>query len=254
MNISSMIREISFPLQKLFSETAVTLNTKALRLFCVLALIQIIPATHAQSIYQVGVLPSLNFNLKLKNGWSLNTKIESRQRFTIGTINGEARNQYKYILTDLSFIAAKKVGLNSRLAGGYMMRFAEGELYHRFIQQYVIVHQLTGFRLSHRFSGDETFSEGDAPEFRLRYRISAEIPLNGEAVDPGEFYFKISNEYLNSWQAGEYDLEIRAVPLLGFDFTDNFKSETGLDYRISSFLNGNTKQIFWVALNFFLEI
>jgi hypothetical protein len=230
------------------------LNTKVLQLLLVLALVQVIATANAQSTYQVGGLPSLNFNIKLKNGWSLNSKAESRQRFKIGIIGGEARTEYDYILTDLSFIAAKKVGLNSRLAGGYMIRFANGALYHRFIQQYIIVQQLPGLRLSHRISGDETFYQGSSPEFRLRYRISTEIPFNGEAVDPGEFYFKISNEYLNSWQADEYDLEIRAIPLLGFDFTDNFKAETGLDYRISSFLNGNTKQIFWVALNFFLEI
>jgi hypothetical protein len=209
---------------------------------------------YAQSTFQLGALPSLNFNKKMKNDWSLNSKIESRLIFQHGEINGDADKNFNYVLTDFSLIGAKHIGLNSRISGGYLMRFEEGDLYHRFIQQYVIVQKLSGFRLAHRFLSDQTFSASDEPEFRLRYRITSELPLNGESVDPGEFYLKINNEYINSLQERAYDLEIRLVPLLGFDITDRFKIETGADYRVNSFLTNNTRHSCWMTLNFFVEI
>lgn len=215
---------------------------------------QFINAAYTQSSYQLGGLPALNINSKLKNDWYLNAKIESRQLWQKGDFNGEVDTKYKYVLTDFSLITAKKVGLNSRLAGGYLIRVEDGQLFHRFIQQYIIVQRLSGFRLAHRFLSDQTFSNSEKPEFRIRYRITSEIPLNGESVDPGEFYLKINNEYLNSLQESEYDLEIRLTPLLGYDVTDSFKIETGLDYRVNSFLNKNTRHSFWISLNFFIEI
>jgi hypothetical protein len=159
-----------------------------------------------------------------------------------------------YILTDISLIIARKVGLNSRIAGGYLMRFEEGAFTYRFIQQYVIVQKLSGFRLAHRFLSDQTFMANEEPEFRLRYRITSEIPLNGESVDPGEYYLKINNEYINSVQALTYDLEIRLVPVIGYDITPRLKIETGLDYRVNSFLTNTTRHSYWISLNFFVEL
>lgn len=209
---------------------------------------------YAQSSFQAGTIPSLNFNKKMKNDWSLNSKIESRLVFQRGEFDGDIDNSFNYALTDFSLIGAKKVGLNARIGGGYLIRFREGNVYHRFIQQYVIVQKLTGFRLAHRFLSDQTFSASEEPEFRLRYRITSEIPLNGESVDPGELYLKINNEYINSLQAGAYDLEIRLVPLLGYDITERFKIETGIDYRVNSFLTDDTRHSYWMSLNFFVEI
>lgn len=217
-------------------------------------LMQLQFSVFAQSTYQFGGLPSVNLNKKLKNDWSLNTKIESRQVFQRGEINGSSDKEYNYVLTDLSLIAAKKVGLNSRIAGGYLIRFEDGDFFHRFIQQYVIVQKLSGWRLAHRISSDQTFSKIEKPEIRFRYRITSEIPLNGESVDPGEFYLKLNNEYVNSFQVLEYDLEIRLIPLLGYDIKDNFKIESGLDYRVNSFFNNSTRHSYWMTFNLFIDI
>jgi hypothetical protein len=211
-------------------------------------------SVYAQSTYQFGGLPSINLNNKLKKDWSLNSKIESRLLFQRGEIKGDVDEKFKYVLTDFSLIAAKKVGLNSRIAGGYLLRLEDGDLFHRFIQQYISVQKFSGFRLAHRVLSDQTYSKSEKPEFRLRYRITSEIPLNGESVDPGEFYVKINNEYINSLQAKQYDLEIRLVPLIGYDFTESFKIETGLDYRVNSFISNNTRHSFWMVLNLFVEI
>ncbi|WP_027003967.1 DUF2490 domain-containing protein [Hugenholtzia roseola] len=211
-------------------------------------------AAFSQANYQVGLLPALNLNKKLGNGWSLNAKLESRQRLQRGSSEGEIDKKYNYVLTDLSMIAAKKVGLNSRIAGGYLVRLEDGLFSHRFIQQYVLVQKLSGWRLAHRLSSDQTFSEVEKPEYRIRYRITSEIPLNGESVDPTEFYLKLNNEYVNSLQENEYNLEIRLIPLLGYDISNNFKIEVGLDYRVSSFFNNNTRHSYWTSFNLFIDI
>lgn len=208
----------------------------------------------SQSTYQFGGLPSLNLNNKLKNDWSLNFKIESRQMLQKGTYNGNIDKGFEYILTDFSFITTKKVGLNSRISGGYLIRFRDGEVIHRSIQQFAIIQKMPNFRLAHRVVTDQTFSSAEATEFRLRYRLTAEIPLNGQSVDLKEFYLKINNEYLNSVQDSEYDLEIRLVPLLGYAIKDNHKIEFGLDYRVNSFLNNTARHSFWMSLNWFIDI
>lgn len=230
------------------------MNIKFTYIVFIFLLLQFKNTVYAQSSFQLGALPSLNLNKKMKNDWSLNFKIESRLLFQSGEINGVVDKNFNNVLTDFSLIGAKKIGLNSRIAGGYMIRFKEGNLYHRFIQQYVIVQKLSGFRLAHRFLSDQTFSESEEPEFRLRYRITSELPLNGESVNPQEFYLKINNEYINSLQEKTYDLEIRLVPLLGYEITEQFKIETGVDYRINSFLTDNTRHSYWMTLNFFIEL
>lgn len=230
------------------------MNTRLAGFLSLLLLLLFTVSGEAQSTFQFGALPSFNVNKKLKNNWYFNGKLESRQLFQQGEIGGNIDKSYTYVLTDLSVIAAKKVGLNSRIAGGYLSRFEDGALIHRFIQQYVIIQRLYGFRLAHRLMTDQTFSPVEDTELRLRYRITSEIPLNGASLDPKEFYLKVNNEYVNGVQGSEYDLEVRIVPLLGYDITDDFKIESGLDYRVNSFVNSHPRHTYWLTFNVFLEL
>ena len=216
-------------------------------------LVRVMPL-FAQNTWQAGVLPSINLNTGLTGDWKLNLKAESRQRFVSGTAGENAVYGYRYVLTDLSGIVSKKVGLNNSLAVGYLIRSRDNTTFHRLIQQFTLVNPYGFFRIGHRFSSDQTFNREESPEIRLRYRIASDIPLNGQSVDPGEFYFKFSNEYLLSFQDSETDLEIRVIPLLGYEFTDNNKLEWGLDYRTSSFWEGNRRSAFWLSLNWLISI
>ncbi len=230
------------------------MNTKTQLLFILCLWFSFSITTSAQSSYQVGILPSINLNYKLKKDWSLNFKIESRQLLERGTFDGDIDKGYEYVLTDYSLIAAKKVGLNSRISGGYLFRFREGKATHRFIQQYTTTQKLSRLRLAHRVVTDQTFSPAESTEYRLRYRLVVEIPLNGQSADPKEFYLKIGNEYLNSIQATAYDLEMRLVPLLGYALGENHKIEGGLDYRVNQFLNQSARHSFWLSLNWFIDL
>ncbi|WP_326986214.1 DUF2490 domain-containing protein [Chryseobacterium sp. MP_3.2] len=211
-------------------------------------------SVQAQSVFQVGILPSAVLTDKKENDWSVIYEIDSRQLLSKGTFNGFTENKYEYFLTDFSVLGAKKISPKSRLAGGYLLRIEQDKIFHRFIQQYTYTHQLDSLALSHRFSSDQTFSPAEKPEFRLRYRLATEIPLAGKTVDADELYFKISNEYLNSWQDSEYDLEMRLVPLLGFNFRNDKKVEMGMDYRLDSFLQNNTRHSFWMNVNLLIEL
>jgi len=208
----------------------------------------------AQNSYQAGFLPSINLNKKLPGDYKLNFKLESRQEIAKGFFNQSSNYSYNYLLTDFSLITAKKIAINKTIAIGYLARLREGELIHRGIQQFIITKAYSGFKLSHRIATDQTFTSSEATEYRFRYRLSSAISLNGQSVDPKEFYLKINNEYLNSFENKDYDLEIRLVPMLGYQFSNTNKLEFGLDYRINAFLKGNTRHRFWLGVNWYLSI
>ena len=202
----------------------------------------------SQSGQQGGILPSININKKLPKDWAVNFKTESRQSLFKEEFN------YDYLLTDFSLAGAKKIGINTTVVSGYLLRVTDKGIVNRAIQQVSIVNRYPTFRIAHRVSTDQTFEENDAPEFRFRYRASAEIPLNGQSVDPKEFFLKLNNEYLNALQSGEYGLEIRGVGLLGYALTAKSKLEFGLDYRLDSFLNSRPRHRSWLSLNFYQSI
>ncbi|WP_373513620.1 DUF2490 domain-containing protein [Persicitalea sp.] len=208
----------------------------------------------AQSSYKAGLLPGLNINQKIAEYWRLNYKQESRLLGAEGRFSEPSPWAMQHSLTDLSVIASRKVGLNNSLAGGYLLRLEKGGPTHRLIQQYTLVSSYDGFRLAHRFSTDQTFSQIEAAEFRLRYRISLDLPLSGQTVDDREFYLKINHEYLNALSEGKYGLEIRLVPSLGYAFNDNNKIEFGIDYRFADFLSGPSESSFWLPLTWYIGI
>lgn len=202
----------------------------------------------AQNTFQFGLMPSVNLSKKLPKDWSLNFKAESMQ-----SLYNEVFD-YEYQLTDISLIAAKRLSIRTSIGAGYLMRIDDEGLKNRTIQQISIVSALPFFRLSHRFRADQTFKRNYDTEFRFRYRISAEVPLEGQSVDPLEFYLKLNNEYLNSFQAREYDLEIRAAAFLGFALTPDSELEFGVDYRIDSFINGYSRNRVWLGIGFYQSL
>lgn len=217
-------------------------------------LLMILSPALGQSEYAFGLLPAINLNKKLENDFKINFKIESRQTFEQGLFRDSNPFEYDYILTDFTTLGAKKVGYNKTVALGYLLRVRGKRLIHRSIQQYIWTKSLDGVKLSHRIATDQTFEDMRKPEFRLRYRLASQIALNGLSVDPGEFYLKINNEYLNELDGGDYDLEVRLMPFLGYTFADTQKLELGLDYRINSFIDGPSSHRFWIAINYYLSL
>ncbi len=208
----------------------------------------------SQNTYRIGNLPTLNIRMSLNDYYRINFQTQSRLSMMTGDFGGISNSDFEFLLSDYSLIASRRIGVSSSLAGGYLIRFRVNEINHRFIQQLTMVNSLPAFRIAHRISTDQTFHQTDPMEFRLRYRLTADIPLSGHSVDPGEFYLKISNEFLNKFQGGSYELEMRFVPLLGYAFTDDNKFEWGMDYRVNSLVHQYQRSKFWFAVKWFIEI
>ncbi len=72
----------------------------------------------AQSNYELGLLPALNINQKLKKSWGLNYKVESRISGAEGQFSEPSSSKAKYLLTDLSVLTSRKVGTKQYPGGG----------------------------------------------------------------------------------------------------------------------------------------
>ncbi len=203
----------------------------------------------AQRSFQAGFLPSININSSLSNDLSVNTKAEARQVFYE---KDDIVSNYQ--LTDISLVISKKVGLSNALAGGYLLRIRDGELISRLIQQFTNIQKVGTLRLSHRFVFDQTLQKSEDVQFRLRYRLSTQMSLRGQSVDPSELYLKLGNEYLNVLQGEDYDLEIRLKAMLGYVFSDDSKVEVGLESRMDSFLQSSLRHRSWLNAAWYISI
>lgn len=208
----------------------------------------------AQADYEIGVLPEFNFGTSLSNLWSLDAEIASRFETISGTFGKSATANVYFELVDVTTVFNRTVGVDAKVGLGYLARFRDDKIIHRFIQQYAFTNPYYGFRIGHRFRVDQTFDPSESIEVRLRYRISSDISLNGEFIDPKEFYLKLGNEYVYSLQESETDLEIRLVPTLGYYLDDDHKIELGIDYRIDSFISTTVDHRFWLNIGYYLSL
>lgn len=206
----------------------------------------------AQTQTRAGFLPSINYNHEINKLYEVNFKFESRHLVFEDNASQSSIFKYKYSLSDISALAGRKVGLNSKFVLGVLTRIEPNAVSYRTIQQFLFQTKIDNFRVAHRIAADQTFSSNESTEFRLRYRLSAEIPLSGLKVDVKEFYFKFNTEALNSIQDNEYDLELRAVPNIGYVINERHKIELGLDNRFVSFIDNQTRFTSWITINWFL--
>lgn len=205
----------------------------------------------AQQPYVFGGVPEINLNFGLSDKFSVNYKIQNRHLYRVGSFGEDPANVKSYQFMDFSLIGAYKWNVNNQLAAGYLIRIRPQGILHRLIQQYSFVKQYNGFNLAHRFSADQTYAELIPNRYRFRYRITAQFPLQGSKVDAQEFYFKLNNEYLADIQGGREDLEIRIIPLLGYQFTSKNRLEFGLEYRYTGFFAAPKRHTFFLNLAWF---
>ena len=209
---------------------------------------------YSQSTYEIGMLPEVNIGAKLATLWSFNVEIAPRFEIAEGTFKGDRDTNIFYSLMDITTVVSRTVGVDAKAGVGYLSRLRDNQLIHRFIQQYSFTNPYFGYRLGHRFRVDQTFAPDEDVEVRMRYRVSSDISLNGEFIDPGEVYLKLGNEYVYAVQGDNTDLEIRVVPSLGYYFNDANKIELGVDYRIDSFLKSAADHRFWLNVGYYLSL
>ncbi|WP_299680311.1 DUF2490 domain-containing protein [uncultured Dokdonia sp.] len=209
----------------------------------------------SQSVTNVGTIPKLNIKKKFENLWSVNLEIAPRVELAEGSSLTTLENSTLYTLTDITTVVSRTLGVSNSIGAGYLTRLEKDRsTSHRFIQQYVLIDYKGTHRIAHRFRTDQTFRQGGVPTFRARYRISSDIALRGQTIDPNEFYFKISNEYLGILRDQENDIEIRLTPTLGYNLKNKNKIELGLDYRIDSFINSSPDHRYWIQMGYYFPL
>jgi hypothetical protein len=206
----------------------------------------------AQADLTTGLIPHLNLSLPINAQWKLTAKAEARLIFSQREA-GDQVGGFAYERTDLNAVIVRKTGSRSTVGTGYLVRLEDEEQAHRFIQQYTFGGGYGPVRLAHRITADQTFRADESPEFRLRYRFSAEIPLNGSSTDQGEPYLRIYNEYLGKIQHDTAEMETRIAAWIGFLFSDTLRVEVGPEYRASRFLMEGTRHQFWMSMGFFFS-
>jgi len=208
----------------------------------------------AQDVYRFGATPVLNLNAKLNSNYSINAKLDNRLIFQTGAFNGENLNTaYRFERQDAEVVLANKLSANTKVAGGYMIRFESGRVIHRLMQQVSFTQPLSTIRFAHRIKADQTWDPDEAFELRLRYRLGAEVPLFGTQVDPNELYFKSTLEYLARFQAG-FENELRTTPTLGYLAPNENAFELGLEYRYGKAFEAMSDHGFWLYFGYYVRI
>lgn len=205
----------------------------------------------AQNDYKLGILSQLNSDVSLQKNYKLNAKLETRQIFYQGQTNEKMLFGYDYERSDLELVLSKKINSLNAVGLGYLIRLKDGEATHRMIQQYSIIQNINKVRLGHRFRTDQTFSAHSAPRFRIRYRISTDKSLQGQSIDPKEFYLKFSSEILGTLQKKTFDTEIRALTSLGYYINDSNKVEAGIDYRMEEVTQKTSTHLGWLNIGWY---
>lgn len=210
--------------------------------------------TSAQTV-SAGLMPEFGLTMPIQGRFSQTYKIENQQTLFRDGIDEKGRFEYGYERTDLQLFVNYQFAANWRASIGYQLRIEEQwNIHHRPIQQVATNTRIGSLRLAHRIRTDQTIERGEPFQFRIRYRAALEIPLNGEKIDPKEFYFVISAEPIYSIQAKESQLESRLVLTLGHFFSNSNKLELSLDHRADRFFDDGIRQRIWLKVGWFVNI
>ena len=210
-------------------------------------------AIQAQTPVEMGLLPEFTLGYQFNDQWKLNAQLESMQRGWRRTQEGLA-GDYDYVRTDLTLVANYRIRPLVSAGAGYLLRFSDGALTHRTLQQIALVQRLPNGRIGHRWRTDQTYQTAATTRYRLRYRFSWETALRGQRVDDHEFYLITSWELVGSKQAGDYGLENRLTGGLGYNINNEQQLEFGLDHRWDRLFEDTSRHRIWWTIGYFIDL
>jgi hypothetical protein len=210
----------------------------------------------SQNVVYTGFFPEAALTGALSDRVQLTFKVESQHRSYDNRASEGERWEYFHYRTDLQGFVALSLNPFWKVSGGYQYRLegGDGANTHRSIQQIAYVQRLRRSRLGHRLRTDQTFHPSEAVELRARYRLSVEIPLVGESLDPGEFYLLLSGEVIYGVQGGGSEIENRLVGSLGHYFSKRAKLEIGPDYRTDRYLSPGFRTRLWLKVGGYFSL
>ena len=181
-------------------------------------------------------------NQKINQNWNWHNEIQYRNYDFIGDTNQLLlRTGLGYNLTEnnnnvllgYAFVNTRKYILNSD------QKQESNE--HRIFQQFITKQNFGRLYFLHRYRVEERFLPDDF-QVRLRYFLSASIPLNKKTLDKNAIYFSTYNEIFVNTEKPLFDRN-RIYAALGFVINKNFKVEAGFMSQILEQSNRNQFQI-----------
>ena len=209
-----------------------------------------------ENVTYIGFFPEAALTGSVSDRVQLTFKVESQHRSYDNRVADGERWEYFHYRTDLQGFVALSLNPFWKVSGGYQYRIegGDGANTHRFIQQIAYVQRLRRSRLGHRLRTDQTYHPSEAVELRARYRLSVEIPLAGQSLDPGEFYLLLSGEVIYGYQGGNSEIENRLVGSLGHYFSKQAKLEAGLDYRTDRYIAEGFRTRLWFKVGGYFSL
>lgn len=211
------------------------------RPWMLLAGLTCVSALPAQTIQLYGLYPTvlvkgdlgqrLDFSVGLSSEINAIDRMIDNREFPaeVLNVNGE---------TALSFDAHP----NINLAAGFLLRvngpFTDGSAELRPWQQITAISRLGAVRIRNRARLEQRLIKRQhsgmrRADLRLRYRLSADLPLQGERLDAREFYLNMSSEAMMTLTRSRvlYFWENRSYLGLGYRFANGQRLEPGLEFR-----------------------
>ena len=207
-----------------------------------------------KGLFNSALSPQVALTIPAGEDFQITSKVESVHGYYNHNDREGSDWRYRYNRTDVQVFGGYRINPFLKAAAGYQYRFGNTRNSQRTIQQLALVQRKPSYRLAHRLRTDQTYNDTEAPEYRFRYRLSAEIPLEGLSINPGEYYLILSDEPVFSTQGGETDLENRIGGNLGYSIRDGSKVELGIDYRTDRLLETHVRQRFWITMGWYISL
>lgn len=207
----------------------------------------------AQNAFEGGFLFDLNKDLKINEKHSLKGKLQSRTQQVENDLHIDKNGSVQENRMDLQLAFQRKLKANSSIAFGGLYRVSNQQDLVRFIQQLGWVKEAYRFKWAQRVRLDESIRNKNDIEYRLRYRLGFQLPLEGFRLDNGEKYLATTLELLGKYRNENGHLEGRAGVAYGYAFKSKNKGEFGLDYRLNSINEKIKEHQVWLSVAYFFQ-
>jgi len=187
--------------------------------------------------------PELSATWKIGDRWQMNLKGIAFNTFAEPGNEGTVAN-YRFQHLDFSAMGSYRTFHNQTFSVGYLYRWIEPfekvEGYeHRIMEQVGFIAQIGATRIANRIRLEQRRRKIGLIH-RWRYRLSMDIPLDGQTLNPNEMYLIISDELLWSFGKPVSNFgENRLNGGLGWYFSRKVKCEIQLQYRANGILADN---------------
>jgi hypothetical protein len=188
--------------------------------------------------------PGVSFTKKIDSRWSYNISVMGRQRFTN---YGKGEQNFKTDRWEIKGFGTYTLLGGKKLSLGYMYRGYDPfepvtGWEHRITQQFAFITNFGGYRLGNKFRIEQRIRSFDYLT-RLRYAVSNDFPLQGESLDPKEFYLIGGNELVYAFNALGDELENRFSLGIGRLIQGGQKIQFSVVSRNSDLISSNRDHI-----------